>query len=131
MIRDQNKDSPITHLNTTLETIIEMPLSSSSSKDLSLDNESINTEIPCYFFCFICRECGEGFWGLDTVLLLASLFLLLLPPLLLPLPLIVHPRTQPQLRSLSCSSGDTYRVQKLNRLVFVNRQTPFLLLSGE
>ena len=51
---DRREDSPITHLNTTLETIIEMSLSSTTSKDLSLDNESINTEIPCYFFCFIC-----------------------------------------------------------------------------
>jgi hypothetical protein len=105
-----------------------MSLSSSTSEDLSLDDESINTEIPCYFFRFICRECGEGFWGLDTVLLLA-----LVSPFSLPLPpvLRVHPRTQPQLRNLSCSSGDTYRVQKLNRLVFVDRQTPLLLLSGE
>jgi len=53
-ITHRREDSPITHLNTTLETIIEMSLSSTTSKDLSLDNESINTEIPCYFFCFIC-----------------------------------------------------------------------------
>lgn len=36
--REMDSNSPVDHLNTTLESIIEMSLSTSTSKDLCFDN---------------------------------------------------------------------------------------------